>query len=221
MAGARRNPTAASLTVADPFAALVRAALAIPASLTNAEIERCRIYVDILLLWSSRLSLTAAKSAESIILEHLLDSLYIVPLLDRGFCVADIGSGAGFPGIPLAIVCPDVNFILLEPRRKRANFLREVTRQTNLQNVEVLEQRAEKLDVDRCFDLIVARAVGTVGNLLSLSAPLIKPGGRLICMKGPMGRNELAAYPAFGEPEITEYRLPNGAVHLLMIQRRL
>ena len=177
--------------------------------------------MDTLLLWRQRLSLTAAKTAESIVSEHLLDSLYVAPLVKPGFRVADVGSGAGFPGIPLAIACQDASFVLIEPRRKRANFLREVARQTGLRNVEVEEERAEDLDRAGSFDVVVARAVGSVRELLVLSAELVKPGGLAIAMKGPKGRDESAIDPAFAAAETAEYRLPNGAMHYLLVHRRL
>lgn len=192
-----------------------------PVALTESSLERCKTYVDTLLLWRQRLSLTAAKTAESIVFDHLLDSLYVAPFLKPGFRVADIGSGAGFPGVPLAIVRRDVTFLLLEPRRKRANFLREVARQTRLGNVEVQEKRAEDLEVTGAFDVVVARAFGSAHDLLAVSARLVKPAGLVIAMKGPKGRNESAVHPAFAAAEIVEYRLPNGAMHLLLVHRRL
>ena len=205
----------------DPFVTLAREALSVPLALTESSLARCKTYVDTLLLWRQRLSLTAAKTVELIVFDHLLDSLHVVPFLKPGFRVADVGSGAGFPGIPLAIVCPDVSFLLLEPRRKRANFLREVARQTRLGNVEVQERRVEDLEVAGALDVVVARAVGSVHDLLALSARLVKPAGLVIAMKGPKGRKESAVHPAFAPAEIVEYRLPNGAMHLLLVHRRL
>ncbi len=206
-----------------PFDDLARAALAVPVTLSNAALDQCQRYVETLLLWRQRLSLTSAKTAPSIALDHILDSLYVLPLLKPGWRVADIGSGAGFPGVPLAIACPEARFVLLEPRRKRANFLREVARQAQLLNVEVSEVRVEDLantDSPSSFDVVVSRAFGPVQDLLTLSVDLLMPGGLVIAMKGPKGRQELGLHPGFAQPEIVEYSLPSGAQHLLLVHRR-
>lgn len=206
----------------DPFAELAAAALAIPITLSKPALEDCKRYVETLLLWSRRLSLTSAKTAQSIVLDHILDSLYLVPFLKPGFRVADIGSGAGFPGVPLAIICPESRFVLLESRRKRANFLREVARQVQLPNIEVAEKRAEDLIIDspQSFDVVVSRAVGPVGELLALSATLVKRDGLAIAMKGPKGLDEPVAHPEFTPQAVVEYDLPSGARRLLLVHRR-
>jgi 16S rRNA (guanine527-N7)-methyltransferase len=119
-------------------------------------------------------------------------------------------------------VCPETRFVLIESRRKRANFLREVARQIDLVNVEVAEQRAEQLFVDapQPFDVVTSRAVGRVGELLDLSAPLVKRGGLVIAMKGPKGRVEAASHPNFVAAEVEEYDLQSGARHILLICRK-
>ena len=206
----------------DPFEVLTRAALAIPASLPAPALLQCKSYVGTLLLWRRRLSLTSAATPQAIVLDHILDSLYVAPFLKPGFRVADIGSGAGFPGIPLAIAFPEARFVLIESRRKKANFLREVARKTQLANVEVAEQRAEALpaDVSHSFDVVMSRALGPVSELLALANRLVKLNGLVIAMKGPKGRDELAQHPGFAAAEIVEYQLPSGAQHLLVLYRR-
>jgi len=205
------------------FDELARMALAIPLTLSPLMLARCGAYVDILLLWRQRLSLTAAASDRSIIVDHVLDSLYLVPFLKPGFRVADVGSGAGFPGVPLAIVCPEAHFVLIESRRKKANFLREVARSLPLTNATVAEQRAEDLMTTPFtgpFDIVVSRAVGPISELLGLAAPLLTENGLVIAMKGPKGRTEPADYPGFAAPNVVEYQLPNGAEHLLVVSQR-
>ena len=219
----RQRPAHISSGGEDPLEALARAALAVPVTLSKPALEGCKRYVETLLLWRQRISLTSAKTPQSIVLDHILDSLYIAPFLKPGFRVVDIGSGAGFPGVPLAIVCPEARFILLESRRKRANFLREVARQVQLPNVEVAEKRAEDLMVDlsQLFDLVVSRAVGPVRELLALSATLVRRNGLVIAMKGPKGLDEPVAHPEFTAAAVVEYDLPSGARHLLLVHRRL
>jgi 16S rRNA (guanine527-N7)-methyltransferase len=162
-----RDPTGSGASTGrwaqpEPFDELSLAALAIEVTLSAPALDRCKCYVETLLLWRQRLSLTSAKTAREIVLDHILDSLHLVPFLKAGCRVADIGSGAGFPGVPLAIACPQASFVLVESRRKRANFLREVARRINLLNVEVVEKRAEelRLGLPQPFDLVVSRAVG-------------------------------------------------------------
>jgi 16S rRNA (guanine527-N7)-methyltransferase len=200
----------------------VREALGVPLTLSGSALDRCKRYVEILLLWRQRLSLTSAATARSIVLDHILDSLYVVPFVRPGFQVADIGSGAGFPGVPLAIACSEAHFVLVESRRKKANFLREVARQMRLANIEVAEQRAEVLleDFPDLFDVVVSRAVGPVIELLTLAAPLLRHDGLVIAMKGPKGRAELAVHPGFTAADAVEYQLPSGARHLLLVYRR-
>jgi 16S rRNA (guanine527-N7)-methyltransferase len=206
----------------DPFAELPGAALGIPVTLSESALAHCRSYVETLLLWRQRLSLTSAKTAASVVLNHLLDSLHVVPFIKPGTRVADIGSGAGFPGVPLAIVCTEARFVLIESRRKKANFLREVARQTRLSNVVVMENRVEDLldGLRASFDVVVSRAVGPVPDLLALSAVLLRRDGLVVAMKGPKGRAELAEHPEFTTVEVVEYGLPSGATHLLLVYRR-
>src|SRR5262245_49678056 len=109
--------------------------------LPSAALDRFQSYIETLLLWRERLSLTAAATADEIIRRHIADSFALVAFVKVGFRVADIGSGAGFPGIPMAITCPDARIVLIESRRKRASFLLEVVRQARLANVEVMNQR--------------------------------------------------------------------------------
>jgi 16S rRNA (guanine527-N7)-methyltransferase len=207
----------------DPFDELSRAALAIPVTLAASAIERCRLYVDTLLFWNRRLSLTSATTVREIVLDHILDSLHLVPFIKAGCRVADIGSGAGFPGIPLAIACQQCSVVLVESRRKKANFLREAARRATLPNVEVVEERAEELlrGSPQPFDCIVSRAVGPVRDLLTLARPLLARDGLVIAMKGPKGRQEVTMSPGFARADVAEYRLPSGAPHLLLVYRRL
>jgi 16S rRNA (guanine527-N7)-methyltransferase len=218
----RGDPLGSSADNSDPFEALARAALAIPVTLSGSWLDRCKRYVETLLLWRQRLSLTSAATPGSVVLDHILDSLYLAPFIRPGFRVADIGSGAGFPGVPLAIVSPEAHFVLVESRRKKANFLREVARQVRLTNVEVAEQRAEVLleDFPDLFDLVVSRAVGPVSEFLTLAAPLVGREGLVIAMKGPTAHAELAVHPGFAAAEVVEYHLPSGARHLLLVYRR-
>ncbi|GBD24781.1 Ribosomal RNA small subunit methyltransferase G [bacterium HR30] len=186
---------------------------------------RLRSYTALLLTWNQRISLTGARDASEIALHHIFDSLHILPLLKAGQAVADVGSGAGFPGVPLAIAQPNCSFVLIEPRRKRANFLRHCARELDLPQVIIEEARVEELykKWDRSFDVIVSRAFAELATFVRLSLPLLKESGTLVAMKGPRPESELASIPAeVTVAAIHRYRLPQkwGERTLVVLARR-
>lgn len=197
--------------------ALVRGAAGLAIHLSAAQLAAFQSYIEAILLWRTRISLTGALSPSVIVEEHILDSLSIAPMIHTAERVADLGSGAGFPGIPVAIVRPQAAIGLVESRRKRASFLREAVRICKLDNVQVVENRAELLRArtDIEFDLIVSRAVWKVPEFLDIAGPLLRIGGRAVAMKSPQGLAEVGSHAAFHSPEIFCYRLHD------RIERRL
>lgn len=185
---------------------------------------QCAAYLETLLLWRQSVSLTTAATPVAIVRDHVVDSLTMARFARPGMRIADVGSGAGFPGVPVAIVCPAVRMALIEPRRKRANFLRDVVRRAGLINVEVFEARVEAHVATRArsYDLVVSRAFGALGEFLHLVAPLLDSGGLAVAMKGPRGEAEAAAtaVPGYTAREVVRYTLRSGAEHLLLIYRR-
>lgn len=210
-------------TPAAPIAELIRGAAALGIALTDGAISRFQLYIEKLLLWSSRLSLTTASTPEEIVRSHILDSLPLCRFIEPEMRVADLGSGAGFPGIPLAIACERAHVSLVESRRKRANFLREVVRTCELANAEVVEERVEHL-VDRGagpWNIVVSRAVWQLRDFLILGERLLTHGGLAIAMKGPSeGALGLSYHGPLLQGQTVEYQLRSGAHHRLIIYRK-
>jgi 16S rRNA (guanine527-N7)-methyltransferase len=148
-------------------------------------------HLDLLDEWNERMNLTAIRERPQQITKHVLDSLTVRPWL-RGERVADVGSGAGFPGIPLAIVEPGRRFTLIESTGKKCRFLEHLRDALQLENVAVVQSRAETYRPDERFDTVVARAVGPVAELVRVAGPLVAGGGRLLAMKGRYPEEELA-----------------------------
>ncbi len=167
-----------------------------------------------------------------IMTKHIPDSLYPLTVLKIGFgMILDLGTGAGLPGIPLKILLPENRFCLLDSRERRLSFLRRVVHELDLQNVILLQGRAEKFGRDpfyrERFDWVVARAVGRASVLAELALPFLAPGGRLLVYKGSRGRPEmeLAAVSLAacgGEMEQKWcYRLPSGERRSLFLVRKI
>ena len=138
-------------------------------------------FVELLLRWNRVYNLTGIRGADEMLDRHLIESFALRALL-RGARVADVGTGAGLPGVPLAIVEPDRTFTLIESRAKRVRFLRHVVAELSLGNTEVAHSRAEDLRVERPFDTVLARAVAPPAELLSICRHLTAPGSILLLL---------------------------------------
>jgi 16S rRNA (guanine527-N7)-methyltransferase len=165
---------------------------ALALELSDAQLVRLVAHLDLLDEWNARMNLTAIRDRPSQLTKHLLDSLTVQPYL-RGERVADVGSGAGFPGIPLAIVELHRQFTLIESTGKKCRFLEHVRDVLELKNVTVVQSRAESYKPDLRFDTVLARAVGPVADLVKVAGPLVVGGGRLLAMKGRYPEQEVAA----------------------------
>ena len=144
-------------------------------------------YMELTLKANESFNLTANDTKESFMIKNIIDSLLIVKNLDlNGKNILDLGSGAGLPGIPLAIYYKNANFTLLEPLTKRANFLKEIAQKLGLKNVKVVNDRAEIFikNARESYDFVTSRAVSRLNILLELSIPFLKVGGKLIAYKG-------------------------------------
>ena len=163
--------------------------------LSDHKISLLKEYMNFTLEETKKFNLTSLDSEDEFIVKNILDSLLVVKFLQDDFSnkrVVDIGSGAGLPGIPLAIYYPNTKFYLLEPTTKRANFLKRAIEFLKLENVEVINERAELLARSNFekFDIATARAVANINILLELAMPLLKIGGTFIAYKGKNYKEE-------------------------------
>jgi 16S rRNA (guanine527-N7)-methyltransferase len=178
--------------------------------------------LDELAVWNRSYNLTAVEERGAMITHHLLDSLAASADL-VGTRIADLGTGAGFPGLPLAILHPERHFTLIDGTAKKIRFVAHAARTLGLANVEAVHQRAEHLVVDEPFDTVLARAVGTVPALAQLAWPLAKPGTRLIAYKGQRPDEELADLPeSWRLLEVRALTVPGLAAsrHLVLLEAR-
>jgi 16S rRNA (guanine527-N7)-methyltransferase len=172
--------------------------------LTDTQMALFDAYRDTLLLWNSKMNLVSLQSEIDLPVRHFIDSLTLLPYLPAGpRTLLDIGSGAGFPSIPVKIVRTDLHMTLLEASRKKSSFLKEVVRKLGLQGVSVMNGRLEKLlgkENKPSFDLIVSRATLKLQDLVAQGLPLLKEGGFLAAMKGPGVEEERAALDSLKDP---------------------
>ena len=153
-------------------------------------------YLALLARWNQTYNLTAIRDTREMLVKHLLDSLAMHAHLDGIDTLADLGTGPGLPGIPLAIARPALRVTLVESNGKKARFLREAVRQLKLGNASVVESRIEAFDAPGSFDAITARALATLPLILQLGGHLLKADGRLLAMKGVLPADEIATLPA-------------------------
>lgn len=163
---------------------------AMAAEVFGPNLERAIAYADALVEDSDQLGLLGPRELPKLWSRHILNSAVVAELLSSGESVADVGSGAGLPGIPMAIARPDVHFVLIEPMERRANWLQQQVVQLGLDNVDVLRARAEEVGRSD-FDVVTARAVSALPKLLRMTVDLIRPGGRLIALKGERAQAEI------------------------------
>lgn len=178
-----------------PTERLVRDAALLGVGLAPADAARLLTLLDELERWNRSYNLTAIGSREEMITHHLLDSLSISPDL-AGVRIADVGTGAGFPGLPLAIANPARQFTLIDASGKKVRFVAHAARTLALANVTALQARAEALRPQQPFDTVTARALAALPELLAQLAPLCGPATRVLAMKGRWPGEELGKLPA-------------------------
>lgn len=162
------------------------------AALFGDRIETARAFTADLAQYGEELGLIGPLEGERLWSRHIVNCVLVAPLVRPGR-VGDVGSGAGLPGLVLAIARPDAHFVLIEPMERRTDWLTAESKRLGLKNVTVSRGRAEEVRPDPLLDQVTARAVSALNKLVPLCAPLLKPGGELIFMKGARVENEIAA----------------------------
>ena len=177
-------------------------------------------YLKLLVKWNRTYNLTGIRDPDELVERHLVESLALAPLL-RGTRVADVGTGAGLPGIPLAIVAPERHFVLIESRAKRVRFLRHVVMTLGLTNAEVAHARVEDLPCERPFDTVLARAVAPPAALVAMTRHLTAPGTILLLLTAARLEEEWRASAAQFGLRPVEIDLPArpGRSAVVMLER--
>lgn len=163
--------------------------------INNNQINNYFNYMNLLIEWNEKINLTAITDSEEIILKHFVDSITINKYINKNSNLIDIGTGAGFPGIPIKIIRDDIKITLLDSLNKRIIFLNEIINNLNLKDIVAIHGRAEDFGINNKFrekyDFATSRAVAPLNYLLEYMMPFIKVGGTCICMKGSNIEDEL------------------------------
>ncbi len=161
-------------------------------SLSEAQIEHLLVYRDLLARWNKTYNLTAIRDPKEMVALHLLDSVAVSPHLPSDAAsLLDVGSGGGLPGIPLALLHPEIEFTLLDSNGKKSRFLTHLLTQLPLSNVTVVHSRVELFQPEVLFDVVISRALSSLELFLKLTSSLCKHEGRLLAMKGKLPEQEL------------------------------
>ncbi len=199
---------------------LIRGLETLNFDISEGQLKKFDTYVSLLLEWNEKMNLTAIVDPEDIMVEHFLDSISILKEIDIGqnSYVIDVGTGAGFPGIPIKIMRPDIKIVLMDSLRKRTEFLEALKDELDLMDVEIIHSRAEDLGRNEGyreqFDIALSRAVASLNILSEYCLPFVKVGGTFVSYKGPAAHEELSnAHRAIkvlgnGKPQIKKVEVP-------------
>ena len=187
------------------------------------EVAQTRLadYLRLIEKWNRVHNLTAVREPEQMVVLHLLDSLSVLPHVANAKSLLDVGTGAGLPGIPLAIARPDLAVTLLDSSHKKAAFLAQAKAELKLDNVSVVCERVEQWRPERTFDVVVSRAFSELAEFVAQSAHLASRGGELLAMKGVHPFDEIARLPASHRVEtVIELEVPtlDAKRHLVLLK---
>ncbi len=207
----------------DPAASINRGTALLGQNLSSAQVQQLVTLLSELGRWGKRINLTAILDPDEMIAAHVLDSLAVRPLV-QGPKVIDIGTGAGFPGLPLAIAMPDLDFTLVDSNGKKISFINHMIGELGLSNVYATKARAEDYAPGKRFDTVTTRALATVPRLVALAAHLVGEDGQLLALKGKYPAEELESITAspeweFSVAELTVPFLEAHARHVVSVRR--
>lgn len=179
-------------------------------------------YLQELVTWNRTYNLTAVRDPIQMVVKHLLDSLSVLPYLGAGR-VIDVGSGAGLPGIPLAMTAPRNEYVLLDSNGKKAAFMRHAARTLGLKHVQVIQSRAEDYQPSPAFDTVISRACAAVNDLINLGGHLCGNQGRVLAMLGKAPEAGIEVAPPFRLADVCQLEVPGLAAerHLAILERAL
>jgi 16S rRNA (guanine527-N7)-methyltransferase len=162
----------------------------LPVAPDEAALDQLAGLIALLARWNRTYNLTAVREPQEMVSRHLLDSLAVAPFLTAGRLL-DVGTGAGLPGLPLAILFPRQSFTLLDSNAKKLRFIRQAVAELGLNNVEVVHERMQEYQPARAFDMVISRAVASLEVLYRQASHVLAPGGRMLFMKGTLPENEM------------------------------
>ena len=178
-------------------------------------------YLRLIEKWNRVHNLTAVREPGRMVVLHLLDSLSVLPHVERARTLVDVGTGAGLPGIPLAIARPDLAVTLLDASHKKASFLRQAKAELSLANADVACERVEAWRPESTFDVVVSRAFAELADFVDQAKHLAAPGGAMLAMKGVHPFEEIARVPSSHRVEnVVELRVPSldAQRHLVLLK---
>jgi len=196
-------------------------AQALGLELARDAVARMTAHLELVWKWNRVHNLTAVRDVDQMVVLHVLDSLSLLPHLGASRTVLDVGSGAGFPGIPIAIARPDLQVTLLDSSSKKCTFLEQAKAELKLTNVSVACERVEAWKPLQSFDAVVSRAFADLPDFVTQARHLVAPGGRLIAMKGVYPFEEIARVPASHRvAEVVELKVPSldAKRHLVLLE---
>lgn len=178
-----------------------------------------RIYLELLSKWNKAYNLTAIREPEQMLTHHILDSLVIAPYIE-GPRVLDVGTGPGFPGLPLAMVLPDCHFILLDSNSKKTRFVNQVVLELGVKNVEVITSRVENFQPKQNINTVISRAFSSLAEFVEKTSRLCVKKGLLIAMKGRYPTDELVTLDPILDFEVKKLQVPdlNAERHLVLVR---
>jgi 16S rRNA (guanine527-N7)-methyltransferase len=178
---------------------LVNGAAELGITLSGSQVDRLLLFMTELRKWNRKVNLTAITAEREIVIKHFLDSLAVVPLIPDGARLLDLGSGGGFPAIPLAVVRPDLDITSVDATLKKIHFQRHVARLLGLERFAALHARGESLPASHGtqFNVVVSRAFSSLPDFITLALPLTVSGGVIIAMKGKGGDDEASGAASF------------------------